>query len=367
MKILSKFFLPAAILFLFSACKTEKNYITQVINPADNRPPEVSWITSPESQLRGTVGIDVGVRDSSRIARTELYFDGRAADSLTAAPWRFTLQTDSITVGVHLLEARAWDEFGNMGVSPILRVYVASGIPEGIRLLWVPDDFTRIQDAINASQDFDTIRVRDGIYYETLNAFGKGIWIESEHGPTRCTVDNARANNAYLIIACQVPVTVRGFRITGAGYLISLIDGAQARIYNNILLSDSTDGTFLASNNSGMIHNNLFRGSSYGVQIAYFLGSFYNNIIDNVNHVAFWNASVLRNPLIYGYNVFWNNGQNYGFFSPGPGDLITDPFIDINQGQLETNSPCINTGNPDILDRDRTRSDIGPFGGPYAY
>jgi hypothetical protein len=367
MNTLSKFFLPAAFLFLFSACKTEKNYITNTTGPADWQPPEVSWITPPESQLRGTVGIDVGVQDSSRIARTVLYFDGRAADSLIAAPWRFTLQTDSVAVGVHLLEARAWDEFTNMGVSPILRVYVASGIPEGIRLLWVPDDFTRIQDAINSAADFDTIRVRDGIYDETLNTFGKGIWIESEHGPTRCTINASGARSAFYIQGIREIVTIRGFRMTGGYYQVYFQDGFQANLFNNILVSDTAHSLLVTGDGSGRIYNNLFSGSRTAAQIQNFWGDLYNNIVMNASNVGLWNASLDRNPLQYGYNLFWSNGEDYSRFEPGLGDLHSDPNLDLNNGRLLPGSPAINSGYPEILDLDSTRSDIGPFGGPFAY
>jgi hypothetical protein len=365
MKSASIFALCMFALFL-NGCKKEN--ITQVIGPKDWQPPAISWITPPDAELRGTVGVDVSVRDSSQIARVVFYFDGREKDTLTVSPWRFAVNVDSATIGVHLLEARAWDQYGNMGVSPILRVYMASGIAEGIRLLWVPDNFARIQDAINAAQDFDTIRVRDGIYYETLNTFGKGIWIESEHGPMRCKVDDDHANNAFLIASGQHAATIRGFWIRGSGYLISIKEGGQAAIFNNIVESDSADGTLLALNCSGTVVNNLFTGSWSGVQIGYMWGTFYNNILENVAGIAFWNMSLLRNPVQYGYNLFWNNLQNYNDrFPPGIGDLYASPMLDLTNGTALPGSPVIDSGNPDIFDRNNSRSDIGPFGGPTAY
>jgi hypothetical protein len=366
MKILSKILLTSTFLFLLSACKTEKNYITNTTGPTDWQPPEVSWVTPPESQLRGTVGVDISVADSSRIARTVLYFDGRVADSLIAAPWRFTLQTDSVAVGVHLLEARAWDEFGNMGVSPILRVYAAGGIPEGIRLLWVPDDFSRIQDAINAAQDFDTIRVRDGIYYETLNTFGKGIWIESEHGPTRCEINAASSSRVFAVSPNATICTIRGFKLTGGNYLISL-DYSMANLYNNFFIADTAEALLISSYSGGEICNNFYNGARFGVEIGYHWGAFFNNIMQNMQNTAMWNATSLRNPLVYGYNLFWNNENNYNGFESGVGDIYAEPQIDLVNGILLASSPAIDSGNPEISDRNNSKSDIGPFGGPYAY
>jgi hypothetical protein len=358
----------ALLLVLFSGCKTTKNYVTNTNGPVDWQPPVVSWQSPPEAVVRGRVGMDACITDSSRVDSAVLFVDGLDRQRITASPYRFEVETDSLEDGFHLLECRAWDQYGNLGISPILRVHVQNQPLPGPRLLWVPSDFPTIQAAINAAADFDTIRVKDGTYYETLNLFGKGIWIESEHGPTRCMVNDSGANNAFLVVACSTPATIRGFWITGTGYLLGMREGAQANFYNNIVVSDSADGTVFAINCAGNIDNNIFMGSWAGVQIGYMWGRFFNNILRDVTSTAFWNMSDLRNPLLYGYDLFWNNHTNYNDrFVPGPGDLVEDPMLDLAGGRPMPGSPTINAGNPEILDRDNSRSDIGPFGGPYAY
>src|SRR5512143_1074247 len=129
------------VLVWFSGCTDKNTYVTNNNGPADWQPPTVEWLTPPEAEVRGTVGVDVSITDSSLTREAVLYFDGRTYDSLFASPWRFEVHTDSFPDGVHLLEARAWDQYGNLGVSPILRVNSTNGIPEGIRLFWVPDNF----------------------------------------------------------------------------------------------------------------------------------------------------------------------------------------------------------------------------------
>ncbi len=355
----------AALAALLVAGCTEKN--TYITSPEDWQPPVLNWLTPPEADVRGTVGIDVSVTDSSFITTVRLYLDGVENQSVNEAPFRFEVHTDSLADGVHLLEARAWDEFHNMGVSPILRMNVANAVVLGPHVIWVPDSFATIQAAINASTDYDTIRVRDGTYYETLNLFGKGIWIESEHGPLHCTVDDAGANNAFLIAASQVSATIRGFWIVGSGYLIYMTEGAQARFYNNVIASDSADGLLIALNAGGCVVNNLFIGSRTSVQLAYFWGTFFNNILEDAGEFAFWDASLLRNPVVYGYDLFWNNAEDYAGFPPAETDIHADPLLDLELGILGNGSPAIDSGNPLILDRNETRSDIGPFGGPRSY
>ena len=168
------------VLFLLTiiGCKDGDTFITNVTSPEDWQPPIIEWRTQPDPETRGTVGVDFEISDSSAIASIQAYVDGAPRQSSFSIPYRFELTTDSLLDGVHLLEVRATDEYGNLGISPVLRINVSNSVAQGPQLIWVPDDFARIQDAINASADFDTIRVRSGTYYETLNTFGKGIWLE---------------------------------------------------------------------------------------------------------------------------------------------------------------------------------------------
>src|SRR5690606_9267431 len=75
------------------------------------------------------------------------------------------------------------------------------------------------------------------------------------------------------------------------------------------------------------------------------------------------------------YNLFWENvlavdGTNYGdsdrvadpmFIK----DTLPNPQLDLDY-HLQAFSPGIDKGDPDILDMDGSRSDIGRYGGPYG-
>ncbi len=54
---------------------------------------------------------------------------------------------------------------------------------------YVPDNFATIQQAIDASQDGDTVIVRDGIYQENLNFRGRGITLRSENGAATTVIE----------------------------------------------------------------------------------------------------------------------------------------------------------------------------------
>ena len=56
------------------------------------------------------------------------------------------------------------------------------------RTIYVPDNYAKIQDAVNAASIGDTIIVRDGTYYENLKV-DKQLTIKSENSSANCIVD----------------------------------------------------------------------------------------------------------------------------------------------------------------------------------
>ncbi|MEZ4651347.1 MAG: FlgD immunoglobulin-like domain containing protein [Candidatus Eisenbacteria bacterium] len=83
---------------------------------------------------------------------------------------------------------------------------------------WVPDDYTSIQGAIQASANGDEVVVRAGTYVENLDYLGKGIVVRSESGPAVTIIDGSQPTNpdrgscAYMDGNNQV---LAGFSLTG--------------------------------------------------------------------------------------------------------------------------------------------------------
>lgn len=121
----------------------------------------------------------------------------------------------------------------------------------------------------------------------------------------------------------------------------------------------------------------------------------YNVVLDTDNGAGLcqWGRTtpVVRNNLIianhgsgvfsadnidatYTYNDAWGNVTNLaGLAGDGVGNLEVDPrFVDATDNadwtdddfHLAGGSPAVNAGDPDILNGDGTRSDLGGFGGP---
>ena len=82
------------------------------------------------------------------------------------------------------------------------------------RIIFVPDDFSTIQEAIKAASDGDIIIVRDGVYVENVDVL-KSVSIISENGPdSTIVVANASYDSVFDIFSKNV--TLVGFTIKGA-------------------------------------------------------------------------------------------------------------------------------------------------------
>jgi hypothetical protein len=144
--------------------------------------------------------------------------------------------------------------------------------------------------------------------------------------------DTAKVYNNIAVIADQ-------------GYYIYSFPPAPTLGFNNIAFGNFNRG--IASANIGpginVIKNNLVAGGNIGFEIT--------------------NTSVVQ------YNDSWNNQINYSGFTPDSTNLLVDPMVvneDSADFHLQMFSLLIDAGDPDILDVDGTRSDIGAYGGPYG-
>jgi parallel beta-helix repeat protein len=152
---------------------------------------------------------------------------------------------------------------------------------------------------------------------------------------------------------------------------IKIDEGGTANVANNIILNSGNTGINGNSSTNILLYNNYVKGkpSSYGIKV----GS--NSIIKN-NVVTNTSRGIgkygTQDPIVQ-YNNSWNNNINYDGMTPDTTNLSVDPMIvndDSTQGDLDFHlqmfSPLIDAGEPTILDKDSTRSDIGLYGGPYG-
>ena len=179
----------------------------------------------------------------------------------------------------------------------------------------------------------------------------------------------------------------------GDGIVKSL--GASPTITNNyiFLVDNAPDGIKSGIDGNVKIYNNkIIAKSGYdGINKNGSILYVYNNYISGpfIGHGIFVSSNTVKNNVVTGaaigidangssgtgiqFNNSWNNGINYGGFTPNSTNLSVDPMIvndDSTQGDLDFHlqmfSPLIDAGDPTILDKDSSRSDIGLYGGPYG-
>ena len=174
--------------------------------------------------------------------------------------------------------------------------------------------------------------------------------------------------------------------------------GGKPTFINNLVIDEASRlrGVDIQYNSGAIIKNNLVSGYS-GINIRAGVITSDTAYIENnisVNSLTAYDAStgdrtIIRNniakdsfrgiqssngTLVPNYNLFWNLDQlYYGTIIPGDSNTFADPMfikdtIPIIGGaydfHLQKYSPAIDKGDPNILDKDGTRSDIGMYGGP---
>jgi thermitase len=86
---------------------------------ADTQPPSVS-IAAPVSIAKGAgnkLTVSVSATDNVGVAKVQLYVDGSLVGTSSASPYDFNINTAKLLSGSHMLQARAYDPSGNVGLS----------------------------------------------------------------------------------------------------------------------------------------------------------------------------------------------------------------------------------------------------------
>jgi len=173
-------------------------------------------------------------------------------------------------------------------------------------------------------------------------------------------------------ISCNyAKITGNSFiNITNVAIYIGSLFGFYTEIQNNFIHSFTqwdpaiTDIPDLVTNN---IITNFRRGISTppGAKVV-------NNVIMNSSEYAIYVDQPLDTAII-NYNAFYNNREisnNTALYDPDTTTYYTaDPMFenpDSNNYLLQMFSPLIDAGDPNILDVDGSRSDVGLYGGPYG-
>jgi len=169
-------------------------------------------------------------------------------------------------------------------------------------------------------------------------------------------------NGIYVMTSASAFIV--GNDIYGNGSGVECWSPGPVQLVNNTIVNH-TLWSVLFVETTTTVMNNIITNSEYGVL---FLGDYDPDI---TGYVAQF--------LTISYNDLWENSV-YDYFAelggipyyisgpftplPGTGEIHADPrFIlpEKNDWRFFWSSPCIDTGHPDSLDADSTRSDMGAY------
>ncbi|UCE39241.1 MAG: right-handed parallel beta-helix repeat-containing protein [Thermoplasmata archaeon] len=210
----------------------------------------------------------------------------------------------------------------------------------GSATIYVPTDYSTIQDAINASNDGDTVYVYNGIYYEHL-VVNKTINLIGEDRENTI-IDGGGSGDVVRIIVDWVNIS--GFTITKNGPFqdqtgLKIISDNNTIFGNNII--NNSNGIYLLSSSGNNISNNNFssNGRDWGHSGIYFEGSNRNFI---TNNTAFNNGNGIYLTQSCNYNTITDN---IAISNKGPG-IRLDQYSNYN---IITNNAVSNNSDGIML------------------
>ncbi len=146
--------------------------------------------------------------------------------------------------------------------------------------LYVPDDYSTIQVAVDGASDGDTIIVRDGTYVENVDV-NKSVTIKSENGAEVTIIQAANLSDSVLEVFSDY-VNINGFMVKRAGGMyfagIYLFNADHCAVSDNIIMSNNI-GIYLHSSSNNTLANNTASNNNNGIMLR---SSSNNAITDNI-------------------------------------------------------------------------------------
>ena len=176
----------------------------------------------------------------------------------------------------------------------------------------IPEDYSTIQEAIDAAIDGDKIIVDPGIYIENLNFFGKTIKLKSTYESKNDTltishtiIDAGYANHAITLNSGEKKISISGFTIrngiAGGGGAIYCGNSVTAELKDLVLENNiaTFGGGILSYHSANLVLDNIdFIGNSCTEQ------SFGGAIAAYDSNIELSNCNFLRNEASHGGAIY---------------------------------------------------------------
>ena len=196
----------------------------------------------------------------------------------------------------------------------------ASNVSLSSATIYVPDDYAKIQWAVDNASAGDTIIVRDGTYVENVDVT-KSLTIRSTSGNPEDTVVLSANPYGDVFRVTADYVEISGFTVTGAKeeyYGISIV-GSSNNLTNNIA-SNNGYGIFLRGSSNIITNNTITSNNRNGIELFYTSdNTLTNNIITSNNWYGIELYRTSNNTLVNNrmsdnkYN-FWVYGSELSHY-----------------------------------------------------
>lgn len=196
----------------------------------------------------------------------------------------------------------------------------------------VPDDYSTIQDAVNAASDGDTILVRSGIYFgpkdhlafDAIVVVNKSISLIGEN-KSNTILDGSENGFDRIIHITADDVVITGFTIQNVGSIwcdcggaIFISESNGNKIFDNILKNPYATGINLWSTNNTQITENIFLNNGNAIYCKPYSNNniiYHNNFVNSVSHININRASNIWDDGYPSGGNYWNDYNGTDFYS----------------------------------------------------
>ena len=205
--------------------------------------------------------------------------------------------------------------------------------------------------------------IKDNVFVDCKNGIGVFIWIPAG-SPLEISNNYfyMSPNNLFMMNYCY------SFFI-GVAYPVIFS--------NNVMIAYPQKSSTLPQvqpNNGDTIRNNVFSTKNdpdeiyafENIELSSARAKIINNHFENNPGAIAANPNAITNGARIKYNNYWNVKSRYLIENPdSTTELNADPMFvkDTSDFHLQKYSPLIDRGDPALIDKDGTRSDIGAYGG----
>jgi len=362
-------------------------------------PPYLTWETAADSIQKcinisvfgDTIYVANGVYEEQVIMIPGLSLIGAGTDSCIVDSRSFpltnnrtiTMQDDCLVKGFYIRTSNNFDYGYGIyatGQTGLVTDNKFSNANSGV-MLWFSDVevyrnyYFNLRTGILIYNSNSIVRKND--IFTLTETLGEGIYIIADNSSYRPVIDSncieTISNGINKRPGTRSTIKNNEIKLVSGSYGISLeIYGSDsAWIHDNLIITDLAEYG-IDNDVPYLLCNNNFITGNFVYYALYLLSN--NTVKNNVVMNAVRGVSTFGTQnLVFQYNNVWNNDVNYEGLIPDTTNLSVDPMIvndDTTQGDLDFHlqkySPLIDAGDPNILDKDSTRSDIGLYGGPYG-